>query len=56
MLLFFRKYTNLMTFQEEIYDFDISCEWLLQFLLSMDKLEVGHESTNDLIWHMYRNY
>jgi len=23
MLLFFRKYTNLMTFREEIYEFDL---------------------------------
>jgi len=25
-------------------------------LLSIDQLEVEHESTNDLIWHTYRHY
>jgi len=45
-----------MTFREEISNLVISCEWWLQYLLSIDQLEVEHESTNDLIWHMYRHY
>jgi len=39
------KYTNLI----------FSCEWWLQSLLSINRKEVEHEITNDLIWHMYRH-
>jgi len=52
MLLFFRKYTNFMTFQEEIYEFDL-VRMVASVLLIIDQLEVEHESTNDFIWHTY---
>jgi len=44
--LFEKKYTNSI----------FSCEWWLQSLLRIYKLEVEHESTNDLMWHKYRHY
>jgi len=43
--IFEKKYTN----------FIFSCEWWLQSLLSIDKLEFEHESINNLIWHMFRH-
>ena len=51
MLLFIRKNTNLMTCREEIYEFDIFVRIVASVLLSIDQLEVEHESTNDLIWN-----
>ena len=45
-----------MTFREEIYEFEIFVQMVASVLLSIDQLEVEHESTNDLIWHTYRHY
>jgi len=45
-----------MTFREKIYEFDLFVRMVASVLLSIDQLEVGHECTNDLIWHTYRHY
>jgi len=54
-VLFVRTYTNFKTFREQITEFDIKCLWWLQSLFRVDMLEVAHESTNDLMWHMHQH-